>query len=154
MYDNSQIIAFARSTKDLDLLAERFISGLLAQKPHARSQGNFIKYTRVDGAAFSFDAFAHLTTVRFKLRHAIFNNGQSKSLVGEFDWYFLDSNGEFALQGHGIQLIPEAYVSLPNGKGFELYSQTDESEYEQLEIAISLLVMHELQSRMVEIKQY
>ncbi|MFS2007954.1 hypothetical protein ACEN9F_30540 [Duganella sp. CT11-25] len=154
MYDNRLIIAFSKSAEEVNSLAERFISALLGQKPHPRSQGQYIEYSSVGGAQFSFEASAHLTKMRFKLRHAIFDDGESKYLVGEFDWYFPDAQGKFQLSGNGIQLIPTVNVLLPGGTYFELYSGSDESELERLELAVSQLVMHEIQSRMVLIEKH
>ena len=154
MYDARQIINFSKSIADVDSLAQRFISTILGQEPHPRSEGKYITYSPVEGQPFSFDASAHHTKLRFKLRHAIFDDGQTKSLVGEFDWYFPDEQDELKISGKGIQLIPSAFVLMPGGKYFELYAATEESELIQLEAAVSLLVMHEIQSRMVLIEKH
>lgn len=154
MYNVQQIRSFAKTSDELESLAARFIEMLITQAPHPTGFGKFVKYSPVEGDQFAFDAFAHQTKMRFKLRHAIFCDGQDRYLAGEFDWYVPDVEGKLISSGKGIQLIPSGNVLLPSGYHASIYDGVELYDLQQLEAGVSMLILHEIQSRMVVIEKH
>lgn len=105
---------------------------VLGTKPNARDEiGNSVAFASVPGEVFSFEATVHLRTVRFRLRHVLESDNPPHNLMGQYELFFVDGNGDFVSAGWSLQLIGENRVVSLDGRVLQIF-EGDEEQHNQL----------------------
>ncbi|MRX08862.1 hypothetical protein GJ697_13550 [Pseudoduganella sp. FT25W] len=113
----------------VDAIAERVREIVLANNKHPNdSIGKHVNFMPAPDGSSDFQATLHRRTIRFKLVHALIPDGSGQELIGQYEWYFVDGEGDQTLVGEGIQLHDSRFVLSPAGTFNEVYAGMQPSE--------------------------